>query len=319
MIKIFKIGHLPYTPFDEKFSKDDLSYLNSKGVHITSTKNNADIFIAGNHRSLRRFIIKNPGQKNYLIWAQEPRFSKVNSNIHYPFLFYPKVHVMNVYTGDVFISEVTYQKNRFTKSSKLKFIPKNFLLPHKKTAALMSFYNGGTNSKLIIEGRNIDLIKKRSDIALYLWSKDMIDIYGQGWPSGISIEDSRFSNRHTRKYEILKNYSFNLCFENTVYPKYITEKIWESIESLCLPIYYGGINSSIYEIFPKESFIDYSEFESPKKLLNYMTDMTSEEFIERINKCIVVYNKFCSKPEIFWDNIQKNMLDNIVKKLEEIK
>lgn len=314
MINIFKIGHLPYTPFDENFSKNDLLYLNKKGIKITNNKNNADIFIAGNHRSLKKFILKNPRRTNYLIWAQEPRFSTTSSSIYYPFFIFPKVHVMNIYTGDVFINNVTYQEKRFLNKSFLSLLNKDFKLSNRRIAALMSYYNGGKTSRLIVDGGNIDLIKKRSDIAHHLLSENMVDIYGQGWPKGISIEDSRFTDRHTRKKDILTNYNFNLCFENTVYPKYITEKIWESIENYCLPIYYGGSKSSIYEIFPRKSFIDYSEIENPKKLTTLIKNMTEEEFIERLNVCLIVYNSFCEKSDGYWQYTRKTMLDNIIKR-----
>lgn len=318
MINIFKIGHLPYTPFDLVFSKDDLLYLNKNGIKITTNKCNADIFVAGNHRSLKKFILKNPGRKNYLIWAQEPRFSTTSSSTYYPFFIYPKVHVMNIYTGNVFINNVTYQEKRFINKSNLIPLNKDFKLSNKKIVALMSYYNGGKTSKLIVDGDNIDLIKKRSDIAEYLFSKNMIDLYGQGWPKGISIEDSRFTDRHARKKDILKNYNFNLCFENTVYPKYITEKIWESIENYCLPIYYGGSKSSIYEIFPRKSFIDYSDFENPNKLLEFINNITKQEFIERMNFCLEVYNSFSEKSEKFWHDTRKSMLDNIIKRCNSI-
>ncbi|WP_300438536.1 glycosyltransferase family 10 [Christiangramia sp.] len=318
MINIYKIGHLPYTPFDQNFSKDDLLYLNKKGIKIISNKNKADIFVAGNHRSLKKFILKNPKRKNYLIWAQEPRFSTTSSSTFYPFFVFPKVLVMNTYTGDVFVNNVTYQEKRFLNKPKLDLLNKDFELSHRRVAALMSYYNGGKTSKLIVDGSNIDLIKKRSDIAHHLLSENMVDIYGQGWPKGISIEDSRFTDRHTRKKDILKNYNFNLCFENTVYPKYITEKIWESIENYCLPIYYGGSKSSIYEIFPRKSFIDYSEIENPEKLLDFIKNMSTEDFISRLNKCINVYNSFIEKPEKFWKETHKKMLDNIVKKCNYI-
>jgi alpha(1,3/1,4) fucosyltransferase len=318
MINIFKIGHLPYTPFDQNFSKDDLFYLNKMGVETTTNKNIADVFIAGNHRSLKTFILKNPGRKNYLIWSQEPRFSTISSSTYCPFLIYPKVHVMNIYTGDVFVSNVTYQEQRFINNPKLVRLKKDFKLLNRKVGALMSYYNGGKTSKLIIKGNNIDLIKKRSDIAHYFLSKKMIDIYGQGWPNGVSIEDSRFEDRHKRKKDILYNYNFNLCFENTVYQNYITEKIWESIENYCLPIYYGGLNSSIYEIFPENSFIDYSKFKTPQDLLIFIEEMSSKKFIERLNMCIEVYNSFCDKPKSFWNNIRTRKLNNIVRRLDVI-
>jgi alpha(1,3/1,4) fucosyltransferase len=142
----------------------------------------------------------------------------------------------------------------------------------------------------------------------------MIDIFGQGWPNGISRENSRFHQRRERKKDILDNYNFNLCFENTVFPKYITEKIWESIESNCLPIYYGCSKSSIYEIFPDKSFIDYSEFKVPEELIQFIENISQKEFRDRMNKCIKVYNSFIKKSESFWESERIRLLDNIIEK-----
>ena len=60
-----------------------------------------------------------------------------------------------------------------------------------------------------------------------------------GWPKGVSKEDSREGDWVERKKQLLDNYHFNLSFENTAAYNYMTEKIWDSIENYCLPIYYG--------------------------------------------------------------------------------
>lgn len=218
---------------------------------------------------------------------------------------------MNVYTGDIFFNNVAYQEKRFTESKKLNFIGIEFKFLTKKQVALLSFFHGGKYSSLLMNGQNIDLIKKRTEIALYCYNQNKMDIFGQGWPDGVSKEDSRMNNRHTRKKEILKNYHFNFCFENTLYPYYVTEKIWESIECKCLPIYYGGDKGSIYDTFPEESFIDYSKFQNPQEMINYIENMTREEFIMRMNKCIKVYNEFVEKPMVYWENNYKRRLDNM--------
>jgi len=212
----------------------------------------------------------------------------------------------------------SFQHKRFIEAKELRYLNKKPKPTKKSISALRSYYHGGKYSKLIIEGKNIDLIKKRSELAKYLFTQNLIDIYGQGWPEGISTEDSRFNNRHNRKKEILQHYAYNLCFENTVYPKYITEKIWESIESYCLPIYYGGMNSSIYEIFPKNSFIDYSDFENPSELVIFLNQLSDKDFIERLNKCLNVYNGLTKKSQELWEEIRIERLDNIVQKCHQI-
>ncbi len=108
---------------------------------------------------------------------------------------------------------------------------------------------------------------------------------------GVSLEDSREGDWTIRKFEILQDYHFNLCLENTIAPYYCTEKIWDAIITGCLPIYYGGKNSTIYEDFPPNSFIDYCEFNSPIELFNYIDQMEFTEYEKRMNLCIDTFNK----------------------------
>lgn len=46
-----------------------------------------------------------------------------------------------------------------------------------------------------------------------------------------------------RKLDYLKQFKFNICPENTNTKGYVTEKLLESFQSGCIPIYWGGISS----------------------------------------------------------------------------
>ena len=138
---------------------------------------------------------------------------------------------------------------------------------------------------------NIDLYSLRSLIAREGYLQGKVDICGKGWPKEINIvEESRDGFWHQRKMEILKNYHFNLCFENTNIPYYCTEKIWQSIAGGNLPIYYGKGNR-IYDDFPRNSFIDYSEFATPNELFSYVDLITLDEFrtrMMRASRCLIL-------------------------------
>ncbi len=65
--------------------------------------------------------------------------------------------------------------------------------------------------------------------------------------------DSNFSGvRHTRvvnvpygiseKREFMKKYDYNICLENSIRDGYVTEKIFESLYSGCIPIYAGPLD-----------------------------------------------------------------------------
>ena len=92
---------------------------------------------------------------------------------------------------------------------------------------------------------------------------------------------------------------FKIALETTNYPFYVTDKIWHSIKSGYLPIYWS--NSTIYTDFPEESFIDAHLFcerygeKWCQKLLEYIKTMPTNEYISRMNKCINAFNKICVK------------------------
>ena len=103
-----------------------------------------------------------------------------------------------------------------------------------------------------------------------------------------------------RKFDILANYTFNLCLENTIAPFYCTEKIWNAITSGCLPIYYGS-GTRIYDDFPQNSFLDYSALGSPDALFDKVLKMSDEEYCERFNLCVQTYNRIYDS-DIMTDN-----------------
>lgn len=85
--------------------------------------------------------------------------------------------------------------------------------------------------------------------------KDRIDIYGRGF------------NSFDCKYEILKNYKYSVCIENSNLPDYFTEKINECYLTDVFPIYFGCTN--IQEYYHPDSFlqIDISDFKKSIEMI----------------------------------------------------
>ncbi len=146
-----------------------------------------------------------------------------------------------------------------------------------------------------IDGRQIDLNEYRQHFASAGQTLNCCDIIGAGW-GNLALEDSGFKGPNEgsrwwlRKLELMRGYRFNLAFENTNWPYYVTEKIWQAIRATCLPVYWGKDNS-IYESFEPDSFVDASQFESPKALWEYLRKMTYAEWVVRYQRCVTAYNK----------------------------
>lgn len=67
------------------------------------------------------------------------------------------------------------------------------------------------------------------------------------------------------KVDLLKNYRWNICFENSIAEGYVTEKLLEAKVAGCIPIYYGTNSASID--FNEHCYINYANFKSVEDLV----------------------------------------------------
>ncbi|MBE9146850.1 tetratricopeptide repeat protein [Planktothrix mougeotii] len=289
-IKVF----LPFPISSVLFSPGSYSVIEQfHKNHIEFTRNpeQADLIISEHLKVLELFTYKYKDHKKYLLYTEEPRtdmnFSPIIS------LDEIDIPIMNIYTQDVFINNYTcciWHKRVDAVNQSLSLL-KDSHFNRKKNKKVVTLTTKKKNYSLFRDGNNMDLNELRCEIALIGYYLGKVDIYGQGWEKGVSLEDSREGDWTIRKLEILQDYHFNLCFENTIAPYYCTEKIWDGIIAGCLPIYYGGEHSTIYEDFPPNSFIDYCQFNSPIELFNYIDQMEWSEYQHRMNLCINTFNK----------------------------
>jgi len=226
---------------------------------------------------------------------------------------------MNCFTGDVYFSNYHFLSNSYQlNSNSIKYISK-FEKKYtqnnsNKIAAFISYRN---EKKWNFNNAGVvSLCNLRTRLALEGKLYNKIDIFGKDWPnSSLTIENTREDLNWTDiKLKHLSKYHFNLCFENCSCPYYVTEKIWHSIISLCLPIYYAGKNHTIYKDFPLNSFIDYADFEDPASLFNFIDNLTETEYNRRLKACIdTLENCLNYSNEGFFPKTQQlHALNNII-------
>jgi hypothetical protein len=125
-------------------------------------------------------------------------------------------------------------------------------------------------------------------------------LFGRGWgkPSAAFMRRDKFLRRIGRlrtqlfgykpfpswngevifKSDILSSAKFSYCYENmSDLPNYITEKIFDSFLSGCIPIYWGANN--ILEYIPSNCFIDRRKFENTDEVHRYLLSITPEEYL----------------------------------------
>ena len=111
------------------------------------------------------------------------------------------------------------------------------------------------------------------------------------------------------KLLFINNYKFNICFENAIFPGYVTEKIIEAKFANTVPIYWG--DPKIAEELNPRAFINYHEFNSMKKMLEYVKEVDNNEslFLQYLHTSIFYDNQ----PNQYLDeNRVLNFLSSIV-------
>jgi len=96
-----------------------------------------------------------------------------------------------------------------------------------------------------------------------------------------ALRGQRFpSHRGTvpSKHVVMKQYKFAICYENAVFPGYVTEKILDALSAGCIPVYLGA--PDVTNIIPPETFVDKRQFKSYADLYDYLKNMPEKEYLD---------------------------------------
>jgi hypothetical protein len=128
-----------------------------------------------------------------------------------------------------------------------------------------------------------ELYKDRLDAIHHFSHSTDFDLFGRGWSdrTNLSGPEAKAVARSYRgeipafeKVATLSNYRFALCFENTAFPGYVTEKIFDCFVAGCIPIYLGA--PDIKDLVPAGSFIDARDFRDLVGLESFIRDLRPE-------------------------------------------
>ena len=80
-----------------------------------------------------------------------------------------------------------------------------------------------------------------------------------------------FKGELETKWETLSQYDFVLCFENTLLPGWLTEKLFEALRVGTIPIYWGA--TDIASLVPPDCYIDMGQFAGYAELRAYLKSL----------------------------------------------
>jgi hypothetical protein len=164
--------------------------------------------------------------------------------------------------------EYLYGGNEFTKKDKSKFCSTVFSRPEQLRFSTMN----------------------------QISSYKSVDGYGK-------VHSRNLPDGEKLKLDIISDYKFNICFENSVYPGYFTEKLLHSKIAGCIPIYYS--DKTFSEDFNDKCCLNYINYNNVEDLL---------EDIKRIDNDNTLYKQILNEP-LF---IEKINLENLTNKIYQI-
>jgi len=213
------------------------------------------------HKKKLRKLKRLPQKKLILFTFEPPCIISENHEKKYHHLF-KKIYTFN----DDLIDNKKIFKFYFPDAKPMLENIKSF--EKKKLCCLISS-NKLSNHKTELYSERKKAIKYFETYAI-----DEFDLYGHQWEKS---EFPSYKGLVIDKIDILKNYKFAICFENSKNINgYITEKIFNCFQAGCVPIYLGADNITKY--IPQNCFIDKRNFKSYNELFIYLKTMTKKDY-----------------------------------------
>ncbi len=279
-ISIYLHPRMKYTIFQKERTRNVLT---SFGIEFVEAPEYGTILVGNYEALIREFVDSFGASKRYLLWTHEPWFWTAPEK--WAMIAGQRVRTVSLHSGEIFFDNYYYASinpaavNRpLTRRGQLN-----------RTVAMVASAKRQTEVQLARMTNGTELLTLRYDLAMAGYRKGLLDIYGMHWPPNVSRGQSRYGRWSLSKYKILEGYDFNLCFENSLVPYYCSEKIWQAIHCGCLPIYYG--QDTIYEDFPRDSFLDYALLGSADALFETVNRMSLGEFHARYEQCLQVFQR----------------------------
>jgi hypothetical protein len=122
-------------------------------------------------------------------------------------------------------------------------------------------------------------------------------VHGYGKPF------NNWSHGELNKYNILANYKFSICFENSVSPVggYYTEKLFHAKTAGTVPIYWS--DEKCKNDFNPKSFINLNDFDSIEALIDY---------VKEVDQSQQLYESYRNEPLFLDKQINKEFLPESV-------
>lgn len=292
------------------------------GMQCTESIGEADLVLGQTRRRLSAYTLRYP-TKAFALIADDPRTERT------PAAFFrgplgKKVHLLNVFSGEFYWDNYAFTNMLGVGEGPLEtdIQPAFFEASEKERmlCCVLAYSDPVYGPPAPPTGYNLHRLRR--DLVEVFFDEGLAVVSGRDWPARFGAAEDDFQSVgydwSDRKLAKMTRYWFALSIENTLHPYYVTEKIWQAVVAGSLPLYYGAGGSTIYEDFPRDSFIDVAEFTSTKSLLSYLQMMTPVEAAQRMRLCRIAYNTMLERKPPSNDAYWEIAIDNVCRRLREL-
>ncbi|NJL83920.1 MAG: hypothetical protein HC890_15080 [Chloroflexaceae bacterium] len=243
-------------------------YLQSKGYLYTDKFQEADVFIAINGKILPQFIL----ERTILIVTE-------------PYTRYARMYTKEykgLFGGFLGISKVNASSEEFY------LVPQNFASILEPNPA-PEFTLAMIHQRYKKQYRDLMGDREREKAVAFFDRVlgDNFHTYARVWQKTLPWDNVGWkgtikgSIMGTQKIEVIRNYRFLLCFENSRDDGYVTEKIFSALFAGVVPIYFGACDVSNY--IPQDCFIEFDgqDYEFLYEKMIHMSPSEYEAMRER--------------------------------------
>ena len=230
---------------------------------------------------------------NYVLGFSELFFKyKIQGNfidINYPGLN-PEINQEN-YKNDNKLNDICY----IASNKNFSFLKFRTIINIKFSILNLYYYIIDKKYRNILNYNNIN---QKYKIIFELSKKYKIHIYGRGWNNLSNLKKHQsnliLKNKNViihgeieNKYDILNQYKYCLIIENSILSNLVTEKLFDSIQANCIPIYFGANRVRyLFSDYIKANVNTYDikdfNFLDIRNVDNYNYNLISKKFIYAI-------------------------------------
>lgn len=139
--------------------------------------------------------------------------------------------------------------------------------------------------------RSKEIYKDRIEAINFFSANEGFSLYGHGWENKIIGFPERYHRAAIKafkgslaigdKLSVMSKHKFAICFENCVFPGYVTEKIFDCFLSGCIPVYYGA--PDIEDFVPPNTYVDYRKFQCFEALEHHLVNMSETDALTMLD------------------------------------